>query len=1751
MGKDKTGQRTKANKKPSSSGRSAELLGGATGFVGFSALHDLGYVPAASQGTYTDDSTISAEFRVTLRKMTKKDSTTKIKALQEFEVLCQNGDQESVLTALPFWPRLYAKLTVDVERRVREAVQVAHGALVAQVGKQLAPHLRSIMPVWILSMVDPHSPVAAAARKVFQDAFALEKRAEVMIFTCKEIMDHIADNLFTQTPQTLSDPKVTDPEEMKNKYIHVSSCSLNAVSLLLMSTAENKEKTAQVMSVMSPFVQNPSFWKIPKNKHPLVRSAWFSAIKNMFEYDPQLLGNSGTELSGIILPALDDQDGSVLIHIWVAFLHLCVVHPGFWGEKINKTIFKRIYSVLRDGARGSAGELYPQLLPIISVIPEEAMEDKCTFYTDFFRAMSVGLRKERVLSSSRDVTSILKSQFECLTYVSKKVANAELWDTLMKYQVADFLRSSFTDTPQLSSSNLYREVAVFLRFLSSKSQAEEELKSNLNLLTLFWEKFVPECEIITEQGNESAISKIITFFCILKNPDSTFSLRREGVKFFDETEAKGQLADYFSVEQDEREKLFLENVGTNVTPLTFSCHSIFMQERSLAAYELFSVLLSSFPSPSVYTALVHGMGEVKPVKVRELVEKVILPKMEKENTCVSQATVNVFMKLYDLMGNEDQKIVLQNFKPSLSVTVLRLLVERMTERRENDEMAASWLLSPQLGSRLVHLVDRLCSPTKYLPSTQHQQQQDELISLFNFVLRNGNKKEPVIALEYISQILTKLSTNLKMSVSSEREPEDQMVQLVANLAGQLFSSYIFWETKGIHEFMKSLFLLLCQSSKFLAEDTIVVLKTTFLKAFEGLIASLAADNPDRLLEEGGCLRSTLKDIKQTVMEDTCSFQMAMTMAELTQKLFILIFSHVSEEEECSIMLDHSRIQTMLDMLSPSEGEWAELELQLCPLYMAPAILQGTTSFREFPFPRNMDDKLQWDHKHSRISMFLCDILLFVCGYGSTDVVTMKEEQVSLGQYTHLVVSALHSTCHATVMQELNDILQNNFVSEDVKAGTSKLREDMMCLLSVLNQGNKRLITKQIRDRCSDGSIAWCVTLTKVVSNWMKVEDVNILRLMDGLQESSLGFCATKQSLLALLPQEAVMDILAEEMGKLSSFSDDPFSATPSIFIITTALSLVASSVTEDVVHSIFSILMLWRESADNIFLFATNVTSMKWEDVVFPCSLVRLVTVLIKSHAVHLQPSHWDFVLCSLSSWVQSLEESRKTINKETVAGTFTSAVSRCIGCVGHFMEELASNPTTKKAYPPKLLEDWKEFFSPSVYSSLIPIFVEVAVSYNRNPSIILYEVCRAVCIGVHHAGCDGLANHSLPPIYNAMDAEEDLKLKDSEQVMMNHICPLLMSSHPPAQFAAYNLINAALPTIMAQWELNEIPIREEEDTPQRPLPYALTRIIRNCSTAVEATLADKEMGEGCEILPFTKNFTHIIGYLLAWKLSLTAITYASDANQHQYSAHLRYTNLLQNLLVHLFKLMPPNPAVDEGIRLEQTGDEKSPLTIFNTQLNVSPFASVSSELVAQLSCKVYYDCVSRIPAAVRQWFISLDRHCQLIVDVFTTTYVSPLLIVQEMSAISSSSLKLDNMTVKVRPGAREVVATYAIDEASMELVIRMAPNHPLFTVTVEDHRRVGVSVAQWRNWLLGLNTMLSHRNTPLLQSLIFWKQNVDQKFEGIEECYICYYVLHGTNHQLPKLLCRTCKKKYHRACLYKWFTSSNNSTCPLCRSLF
>ena len=41
-------------------------------------------------------------------------------------------------------------------------------------------------------------------------------------------------------------------------------------------------------------------------------------------------------------------------------------------------------------------------------------------------------------------------------------------------------------------------------------------------------------------------------------------------------------------------------------------------------------------------------------------------------------------------------------------------------------------------------------------------------------------------------------------------------------------------------------------------------------------------------------------------------------------------------------------------------------------------------------------------------------------------------------------------------------------------------------------------------------------------------------------------------------------------------------------------------------------------------------------------------------------------------------------------------------------------------------------------------------------------------------------------------------------------------------------------------------------------------------------------------------------------------------------------------------------------------------------------------------------------------------------------------------------------------------------------------------------------------------------QNGSILDAFMLWKQNVDKRFDGIDDCCICYSAIHGSNYSLP-----------------------------------
>lgn len=241
---------------------------------------------------------------------------------------------------------------------------------------------------------------------------------------------------------------------------------------------------------------------------------------------------------------------------------------------------------------------------------------------------------------------------------------------------------------------------------------------------------------------------------------------------------------------------------------------------------------------------------------------------------------------------------------------------------------------------------------------------------------------------------------------------------------------------------------------------------------------------------------------------------------------------------------------------------------------------------------------------------------------------------------------------------------------------------------------------------------------------------------------------------------------------------------------------------------------------------------------------------------------------------------------------------------------------------------------------------------------------------------------------------------------------------------------------------------------------------------------------------------------------------------------------------------MPENP--DRMLKRRKLSE------IVGQPLDLEINDEIPAEFLAEVACHLYFEVLRAFPALIRQWWRNQNRKLAGNVERFTAQYMSNILIEEELKGvIEASAKKMQNFKVHVRNAAAEVVATYTMDELAMELVIKIPPNFPLGTIEVDSGKKINVTKELWRKWMLQMVVFLMHENGSLMSGILQWKRNIDKHLEGVDDCAICMQAIHHTNHQLPKISCKQCKKKFHSACLFKWFETSNNTTCPLCRTVF
>lgn len=280
---------------------------------------------------------------------------------------------------------------------------------------------------------------------------------------------------------------------------------------------------------------------------------------------------------------------------------------------------------------------------------------------------------------------------------------------------------------------------------------------------------------------------------------------------------------------------------------------------------------------------------------------------------------------------------------------------------------------------------------------------------------------------------------------------------------------------------------------------------------------------------------------------------------------------------------------------------------------------------------------------------------------------------------------------------------------------------------------------------------------------------------------------------------------------------------------------------------------------------------------------------------------------------------------------------------------------------------------------------------------------------------------------------------------------------------------------------------------------------------------------------------------MLLWHCVLEICNGAPAELRSIYASYLIEERFEQTLLQMLFRMMPTDVLRNQEVK--STG---------SAYFSPIEFHEIANDEIAieRYACVLYTLALKYLPAVVRRWWTNSHPRQKSLVDKITTVFVSTQLCNDELRALKEIKEKHDSFQINVHQSTREVNASYMIDEARMELIIQMPLNFPLGVVKVNCGQQIGDKL-QSRVVVMQLSIFLTHQNGSIWDGLSLWKRNLDRKFDGVEECYVCYSVIHQETCQLPTKSCQTCKKRFHGQCLYKWFSTSNKSTCPICRNIF
>jgi hypothetical protein len=307
------------------------------------------------------------ELSVACKKLLKKDSTTKLKALQEINAVLKTNnaaaldndkDNRLIPEFLPFFAHALSKLCFDDSWQVRERLGQLLVAIVDGDKQALTPFMQDIIGPWWQLGADPVKEVQTTFQSAFDRAVPLKRRPLVLLHLSSSLLLHIL-RCCKMSSAELQELTQCSNDELDEKHERLLRSNIDGLAHLLCSlSVEQNESLIKTDSseLTLPTISTTTYADIlsssvllqhAKSKHSSVRRAVYSVVSEFAERlvstaSLVLLERERESLLSVLLNALEEKFDQDLVEALHALLALAKRFPGFWnrGQSVNLLLQK-------------------------------------------------------------------------------------------------------------------------------------------------------------------------------------------------------------------------------------------------------------------------------------------------------------------------------------------------------------------------------------------------------------------------------------------------------------------------------------------------------------------------------------------------------------------------------------------------------------------------------------------------------------------------------------------------------------------------------------------------------------------------------------------------------------------------------------------------------------------------------------------------------------------------------------------------------------------------------------------------------------------------------------------------------------------------------------------------------------------------------------------------------------------------------------------------------------------------------------------------------------------------------------------------------------------------------------------------------------------------------------------------------------------------------------------------------------------